>query len=125
MSVTEDQLDLDLMHARRAFPVAQELLSGPVLRLAAEEAQIGWHGSDTHPETGSVALVSESGDFVDLVGHLIRVERQLAGGQRSVYAYVLATAAVADDDFSLTRRTFLGLGVLANEVLTCSVEVLV
>lgn len=124
MSVAEDQLDLKLMRARRAFPVAQELLSGPTLRLAATAAQIGWHGSDTHPETGSVALVSESGEYADLVGHLIRVERHLAGEERFVYAYVIATGPVIDD-FSLSRRTFLGLGILANEVLSCSVEVLV
>lgn len=124
MTVNEDQLDLDLMHSRRAFPVAQALLEGPALRLAAEEAQIGWHGTETHPESGSVALVSESGGFADLVGKIVRIERQLAGEERSVYAYVLATAAVVADDFSLSRRTFLGLGILANEVLTCSVEVL-
>lgn len=123
MSVLTDQLDLDLMHSRRAFPVAQGLLAGAVLRIAAEAAVVGWHGSDLHPETGSVALVREDGEFTDLVGQIIRIERPIPGSSRSVYAYVYGTAPIADD-LSLARRCFLGLGILANEVLTCSVEVL-
>jgi hypothetical protein len=123
MSVTEDQLDIDLMQSRRAFPVAQQLLSGPVLRQETESAVIGWHGSSTHPETGSVALVREDGAFVDLVGHIVRIDRQLSGATRSVYAYVVATGPIADD-LSLTRRAFLGLGILANETLDCAIQVL-
>lgn len=118
-----DQTDRDLMISRRAYAIAQELLAGPVLRLASEAAQVGWHGTQTHPETGSVALVREDGEFVDLVGHVVRVERNLPAETRAIYAYVYATAPIADD-FSLARRTFFGLGILANEVLSCQVEVL-
>jgi hypothetical protein len=118
-----DQTDRDLMISRRAYAVAQELLAGPVLRLASEAAEIGWHGTQTHPESGSVALVREDDIYRSLVGHVIRIERNLPAETRSVYAYVYATAPIADD-FSLARRTFFGLGILANEVLTCQVEVL-
>lgn len=123
MSVTDDQLDHDLMIARRAFPVAQELLAGPVLRTESESAAVGWHDTGVSPETGSIALVPEDGDLVDLVGHLVRVDRHLAGSTRTVYAYVYGTAAIADD-LSLSRRCFLGLGILANETLECEIGVL-
>lgn len=123
MSVIRDQLDIDLMRSRRAFPVAQALLEGPVLRQEAEGAVIGWHGSATHPETGSVALVREDGEFSELVGNIVRIDRRLSGATRSVYAYVVSTAPI-EDDLSLSRRAFLGLGVLANETLDCSIQVL-
>lgn len=122
MSAPTQQLDLDLMMSRRAYPVAQEAFSGPVLRVAAEEAAIGWHGAELHPETGSVALVREDGPFVELVGEIVRIERRLASETRVVFAYVYATAAILDD-LSLARRTFMGLGILANENLVCSIGV--
>ena len=105
MSIT-DQLDSDLMISRRAFAVAQEAFSGSVLRVAAEEAQIGWHSTDTHPETGSVALVREDGDLVDLVGEVVRVERRLNAETRVVYAYVYATGTILDDSLSLAAPSW-------------------
>lgn len=117
-----DQLDTELMISRRAFPVAQALLSGPVLRLVAEAAEIGWHGSQTHPETGSVALVREDGPYVDLVGQIVRIERPVPTEPREVFAYVFATAPILGD-ISLARRTFMGLGILANESIEGSIGI--
>jgi len=123
MTILDDQLDLDLMHSRRAFPVAQALLSGAVLRLAASEASIGWHGTEVSPETGSVALVREDGPFVELVGEIVRLERRVGIHDRAVYAYVYGTGPILDD-LSLARRTFMGLGILANENVSASIEVI-
>jgi expansin (peptidoglycan-binding protein) len=123
MTVTKDQLDLDLMKSRRVFAVAQEAFAGAVLRVAAADATIGWHSTDLHPETGSVALVREDGDFADLVGEVISVTRRLPTETRVVYAYVLGTASILDD-LSLARRAFMGLGILTNEQLSCSIEVI-
>jgi hypothetical protein len=117
------QTDIDLMMARRAFAVAQENFAGAVLSTAALVADVGWHGTDLHPEAGSVGLVREDGDYVDLVGEIIKVSRVLTIETRVVYAYVVGTAGIIDD-LSLSRRTFLGLGPLSNEQLVCTVEVI-
>lgn len=123
MTILEDQLDIDLMHSRRAFPVAQTLLSGPVLRVAASEATIGWHNTEVSPETGSVALVREDGPFVELVGEIVKIERRVGVHDRIVYAYVFATGPIIDD-MSLARRAFMGLGILANANVGASIEVI-
>lgn len=118
------QVDEDLLISRRAFAVAQEEFAGAGLRVAAEAADIGWHGTDLHPETGSVALVREDGPYVDLVGEIVGVSRTLSAESRTVYAYVIGTAPILDD-LSLARRAFMGLGILSNELLVCTVEVIV
>jgi hypothetical protein len=123
MSFPDDQLDLNLMMSRRAFPVAQAAFEGAVLRTAAANAVIGFHGSDTSAETGAVALVREDGDHVDLVGEIVRVSRRLSGETRTVLVYVFGTGPILDD-LSLTRRGFMGLGILAAETLECSIEVI-
>lgn len=123
MSFPADQLDLNLMMSRRAFPTAQEAFEGAVLRTAAASAMVGFHGSDTSPETGAVALVREDGDYVDLVGEIVRVSRRLSGGTRSALVYVVGTGPILDD-LSLSRRAFMALGILASETLECSIEVI-
>lgn len=122
-SATAVQLDLDLMNSRRAFPEAQALFDGAALSLVAEGAKIAWHGSDLHPETGCIALVREDGPHVDLIGEIVKVSRTLPTKRRTVFAYVYATAAI-DADLSLARRTFMGLGILANESLDCRLEII-
>lgn len=118
----EAQMIPELMIARRSFPTAQSLFEGPVLREATANAQIGWHDTEVCAETGAIALVPADGELTDLVGEIVVVKRRLPREIRSVYAYVLARAALADD-LSLSRRAFLHLGPLAAEFLECSVEV--
>jgi hypothetical protein len=111
------------MIARRAFPVAQELLSGPVLRKAASSANVGWHDTEVCAETGAIAVVPSEGELVDLVGEIIVVKRHLPTEVRGAFVYVLARAAVPND-LSLSRRAFLHLGLLSGTALDCSVEVI-
>lgn len=118
----EAQNTPELQLARRAFPTAQRLLRGGTLREASPAAQIGWHGTEVTPETGSVAVVPTSGPLADLVGEIVVVRRIMPTEIRSVFAYVIGAAPIVDD-LSLARRPFLALGLLANESLTCSVEV--
>lgn len=116
------QADEDLQLARRAFAVAQAGLAGASLRIFSEVAEVSWHDTSTHPETGCIALVREDEGLADLVGEIVKVSRTMPTTTRVVYAYVLGTAPIADD-ISLSRRTFMGLGILANELLTCRVDV--
>lgn len=116
------QLEPELMASRRAFPVAQALLAGGAQRTAAAAAQVEWHDSVEHPETGAVALAPISGEFSDLVGEIVKVTR--TDGGRSVYVYVVGSTDLPDGvALSLARRPFLALGLLANEYLVCTVEV--
>jgi len=115
------QADLDLQMARRAFPVAQAAFDGPVHDLAAEAADVGWHDTSTNPETGSIALVREDSELVELVGDIVKISRAMPTETRVVFAYVLGTASIVDD-LSLARRPFMGLGILANETLSCKIE---
>lgn len=119
----EAQMIPELMVARRAFPVAQELLAGPVLRKAAIAARIGWHNNDVCAETGPVAVVPAGGQLEELVGEVVVVKRRLPEAIRGVYVYVVGRSPVIDD-LSLSRRAFLHLGLLASEFLECSVEVI-
>lgn len=116
------QADLDLMTSRQAFAVAQAAFDGPSLRVASAAAAVSWHGTELHPEGGSVALVREDGDFADLVGEIVMLARPLPTVTRTVFAYVVGTAPIVDD-ISLARRPFMGLGILANEYVTCQMDV--
>lgn len=113
----------ELMIARRAMPVAQELLAGAVLREAAIGAKVGWHDTTVCAETGAIAIVPSEGDLVDLVGEVIVVKYPTPSEIRGVYAYVLGRAPLVDD-LSLSRRAFLELGLLSSEFLECSIEVI-
>lgn len=122
----EVQTDAELMASRRAFPTAQQLLAGGVLRVVADVLNVGWHDSSEHPETGAVALVSENGELVDLVGEVVQVTRYpVATGAATCAVYVVGSGDLeADIDISLSRRAFLSLGLLSLESLPCRVEVI-
>lgn len=113
----------ELMVARRAFPVAQSIFGGAVLREAATVARVGWFDTEVCAETGAVAVVPPEGELADLVGEIVVVKRRLPREVRAAYVYVLARAATIDD-LTLSRRAFLHLGLLSAEFLTCSVEVI-
>lgn len=109
------QREPEINVSRRAFPVAQSLLSGGVVRIASPAAPVGWFGTTVFAETGSVAVVRAGGPLEELVGEIVAVSY----GGRSVYAYVaISTALLEEDvDLSLSRRTFLALAPLYAERL--------
>lgn len=119
----EAQMMPELMIARRAFPVTQDLLSGPILREATDSAQVGWFDTEVCAEMGAIAVVSGEGDLAELVGEIIVVKRHLPREIRGAFVYVLARAAVLED-ICLSRRAFLALGPLSSEALDCSVGVI-
>lgn len=116
-----EQNDLDLQLSRRALSISQEAWEAEARALVAVSAQIGWHGSKTHKETGAVALVPLEGEFSDLVGDIIRVTRLGNGPQRSVIVYVVGRVDT-ELDLSIARRPFQELGLLANESIAARVE---
>lgn len=117
-----DYSDLDLIATRRAFPITQEILRGPVARLVAEEADIGWHGTTVSPEDGATAVVEEGGEFEDLVGDVLRVWRPES--RREVFVLVISSTKGLPTDLSLSRRAFFALAPLWRETIEVSIEVI-
>lgn len=107
--------EVEVLAARRAFGVAQELLAGGPVQ-AAVSLSVGWHDSSVNPESGSFAVVQSNAGLDDLIGEVVLVTFY----SRSVFAYVLE-----DDDvptqLSLTRRCFLALNRLSIVSLQCNV----
>lgn len=120
----EVQGEATLMTSRRAFPEAQAALAGATERVLAVDAVLGWVAPDVHPESGSVAFVDPNGRFAELVGDLVAIRRVLStGADRVVYAVVVSGLTLPEgEEIALARRAFFGLGHLANEELTVSVE---
>jgi hypothetical protein len=108
----------EVLDARRAFPKAQQLLASPPLRRLAGSIDVGWYGTEVHPETGSFALVRDGADLDDLIGEVVIV----TVGMRSVYAYVIGARGIPTD-VALARRAFLSIGRLSHESLPAVVEV--
>lgn len=111
----------ELLAGRRAFAAAQRLLTGADFRRVPGLIGIGWHGTQTDPETGSFAVVDESEEMGELIGEVVRVREPLTG--REVVAYVLGARDVPTR-LSLARRPFMALGLLAVESLPCELVVL-
>ena len=118
-----DQLDLLLMTSRRAFRVSQDAWAGPSLEKIASSSVLGWHGGDLNGETGATGVVAAGGEHEDLVGDLIRFTRRLPSETRTVTVYILEAAEIPTD-FSIARRCFFHLGLLANETLDVEVDVI-
>jgi hypothetical protein len=116
------QTDADLQLSRRALSVSQAAWDGPAISTAAASAEVVWHGSDAHRETGAIALVPLEGELSDLVGNIVRVTRIEGFRRRSVCVFVFDTVDM-EGDLSLARRPFMELGLLANESIECLVEV--
>jgi hypothetical protein len=112
--------EAELMWAQRAFPKAQQLLAatGAPTRRLPGLVDIGWHGTEVEPIAGAVGVIGLGGDQ-DLLGEVVRV----SNGTRSIYVYLLGVRAVPTP-YSVSRRAFLGLGLLAIERLACVVEVI-
>jgi hypothetical protein len=118
----DEQIDADLQLSRRALSVSQAAWDGPAISTAASSAEVVWHGSEAHKETGAIALVPLDGDLSELVGNIIRVTRIEGYRRRSVCVFVFDTVDM-EGDLSLARRPFIELGLLANESIECLVEV--
>lgn len=110
--------ETEILNARRAFPMAQALLSGVAVRRLPERVAVGWYGTETHPEAGAFAVVRDGFGLDELVGEVLQVT--VAG--RSVYVYVVGARGVPTD-IALSRRAFFALGRLSRESLLAGVEV--
>lgn len=111
------RFDPDLLAARRAFPMSQALLAGEPLRELGV-VDVGWHDTNTHPETGAFAVVAIGAEFGELRGEILRV----SAGDRVAFVYVVAERAVPAP-ISLARRAFLHLGLLSTERLSALVNI--
>lgn len=107
----------EILIGRRAFPMTQQLFAGVGRRLP-EQVDIGWYGTETHPEAGAFALVRDGWGLDELIGEILRV----TVGTRAVFVYVVGARGVPTD-IALSRRAFLALGRLSHESLTMTVEV--
>lgn len=112
------RFDRDLLAARRAFPVAQQLLAGEPLRELPGTIDVGWHDTETHSETGAFAIVSTGAGLDVLLGEILCVRV----GEREAFVYVVAARA-SPTAISLSRRAFLHLGLLALESVSADVAV--
>jgi hypothetical protein len=107
--------EVEILAARRAFAVAQALLSGGPIQAPAN-LSVGWHDSSVNSESGSFAVVQTNAGLDDLIGEVVQVDYN----GRVVFAYVLEDADVPVQ-VSVTRRVFLALNRLTIESLTCAV----
>lgn len=114
-----EQIEPEVLNARRAFATAQALLAGEPLTPLGAEIGIGWHDTSTQPETGSFAVVGLDAGLEDWIGEVLLVT---ANG-RSCYVYVMGSADVPTP-LSLARRAFAALGALSTEELDALVQVI-
>lgn len=110
-------IEPELAVARRAFPEAQRLFDGAVLRRVGQ-FDVGWHEVPI-TERGALAVVRIGAGLDDLIGEVIAVR---AGGNRSL-VWVWGARDVPAD-ISLYRRAFMGIGLLSLERASAVVEVI-
>jgi hypothetical protein len=116
--------ETDLYFSRLPFQDAQKLLGvgGPV---GARVALTGWHDTFTDPETGSNALVRDTGPLASLLGERIKITTYGQQVNRSVYAFVHGVVpADFGWDISLSRHLFGQIAPLATDTVNTKVEVL-
>ena len=87
-------------------------------------AQVGWHHTRLDPEWGTFAIVNDEGPLIGLLGERVKVTVRAGTVERSVICYVHNYGEL-DEDISLTRRCFFELGLLSEDSLEATVEVLV
>lgn len=113
-----EQLEPEVLDARRAFAAAQTLLAGEPLNPVGLEIGVGWHDTSTHPETGAFAVVASESVYEEWIGEVLLV----TANSRSCYVYVMASADVPTS-LSLARRAFAALGELSTEEVDAVVQV--
>lgn len=111
--------ELELLWAVRAFPESQRIFeaTGVPGRRLPGLVDVGWHGTETEPIAGATCVLGVGGDQA-LRGEVLRISR----GPRRVFVYVLGVRAVPVP-YSISRRAFLGLGLLALDSIPCVIEV--
>jgi hypothetical protein len=114
-----EQVQQEILDARRAFLDAQTLLAGEPLTQLPSELAVGWHDTQVNPETGSFAVVGLESGLEDWVGEILLV----TANARACFVYVVASADVPEP-LSLARRAFASLGVLSLESLEALVQVI-
>jgi len=80
----------------------------------------GWHGRNFDARRGCYALAHPDGPFAGLVGE--RVQVSAPGSSKVVYVLVVDTDETLEE-LSLTRRSFLALGLLTTDELEVTVRV--
>lgn len=113
-----EQVEPEVLHARRAFADAQGLLAGEPTAALPTRVQVGWYDTSVHPETGSFAVVAADSGLDDWIGEVLFVQ---ANG-RACFVYVMGGAEVPTP-LALARRAFCALGALSTEELSSLVQV--
>lgn len=111
-------IEPEVLNARRNFLMAQALLAGEPIAALPTEIDIGWHDTQTHPETGSFAVVALNSEYEEWIGEIVLVT---ANG-RACFVYVMASADVPTP-ISLARRAFGSLAALSIESMQGLVQV--
>jgi hypothetical protein len=110
-------IEPEILIGRRAFATAQQLLAGVPLRRLGR-IDVGWYGTDTHPEQGAFAVVRDGAGLAELVGEVLKV----TVGSRVVFVYVVGARGVPAQ-LAVSRRAFLALGLLSLDSVPAVVEV--
>lgn len=109
----------ELLAARRAFPKAQELLSGGPTGQPVP-VEVGWYDTGVQAEVGSFGCVATDSGLDDLIGQIVRVRYD----NRQVFVYVLALVTLPEGvQLGLARRAFIGLARLSVETVAGDVVV--
>lgn len=108
-------------YAELPFHDSQRKLAEGQAEQAVLAGECGWHGFGFDSRRGAYGLVHPSGAFADLVGKRVEVTAQEGGG--TVYV-LLAAQADVPDDMSLTRRAFIGIGLLSDDNASVTVRII-
>lgn len=101
--------ELEILAARRAFSVAQAMLSGAPIG-AVRSIDLGWYDTSVNRETGSFGLIDTDSGLDDLIGEIVSVTLN----NRVVFVYVLQAASLPTP-FGITRRSFAAICRLSAE----------
>lgn len=116
----------EILIARHAFPDAQAELAGVSALFSGTQYACGWYGTRISDERGSFAVVNTKGPLADLVGDILKVRHPAADlGETSVWVYCVGAVNLdaQEYDLALSRRAFMALTGLYEDVLDVLVEV--
>lgn len=116
-------VDEEVHIGRRAFPETQELFSQVGDHRLDNFVEVGWYGTEAHPESGSFALVREGGPLEELVGEILGITRDVSADPLPTYCYVIGALPIVDD-LQVFRRVFVNFAPLWRDTVRCVVEVI-
>lgn len=116
-------VDEEVHVGRRAFGEAQDAFRDVPSARLDNFVDVGWYGTETHPEAGAFALVREGGPLEYLVGEILAVTRDVSADPQPTFVYVVGALPIPDD-LALYRRAFLNFSGLFNDTVRCVVEVI-